>query len=148
MKQKFENIYIFALFINQLYYDNPNPENNDIQRYININIDYYKEKSERYLGVEIDISKLSLEQLDKMWKFKYGDSEKLIEFYDDLVGLENITDYSPIIKGEKDPFGYDYTRISGIHHNLGEVILKMLNEVSDETWKRLIRKYNLKELDI
>ena len=45
MKQKFENIYIFALFINQLYYDNfqknynPNPENNDIQRYINRNID-------------------------------------------------------------------------------------------------------------
>ena len=83
-----------------------------------------------------------------MWKFKYGGSEKLIEFYDDLVGLENIIDYSHIIKGEKDPFGYDYTIISGLHHNLGEMILKMLNEVSDETWKRLIRKYNLKELDI
>ena len=124
------NIIIFHILIYREIKDLPGGGKYEVLK------EYFKEKSERYLGKAIALDEQVYSMITSTRRLK-----ELLLFYTNKVGFDNINDVNNI--------NYDNQTISGIHPNLSAELIKYLENiknVSDVIYFKRIMK--LKKLGI
>jgi len=110
---------------------------------------YIKEKSERYLGIDITAYP-SITILDFATPLITSSSElcnlelcDILENLKDKIDLSKINDDSNIIKDGKGWRGRDNWYINGIDLNNTYLIFNELTKIDNDRYKRIIREYNI-----